>query len=60
MRVYLHALLASLDSGNVAGDTTADNDEVLLRLGGVGPPPSRHNSRQSGLGKSGAHGCARY
>jgi hypothetical protein len=27
---YLHPLLASLDGGNIAGDTAADNDQVLL------------------------------
>ncbi len=27
---YLHALLASLDSGDVSSDATSDNDQVLL------------------------------
>lgn len=38
---YLQTLLAGLDGGNVTGDTTSDDDEVLLlSLGGIKPPPS--------------------
>jgi hypothetical protein len=27
---HLHAFLASLDGGDISGDTTADDDKILL------------------------------
>lgn len=30
VQTYLQAFLASLDGGDIAGNTTADDDEVLL------------------------------
>lgn len=35
-KTYLQALLAGLDGGNIAGDTTTnDNEVLLLGLGGI-------------------------
>lgn len=49
---YLESLLTGLDSGDVASNATADNDEVLLlSLGGIRASPSRCNGRQGGLCK---------
>jgi hypothetical protein len=59
---HLEALLACLDGGDVASDTAADDDEVLLlSLGGVGASPSRDcDGGEGGPGESRANRSSRY
>lgn len=58
---HLEALLAGLDGGNVARNTTADNDQVLLlSLGSIRTPPSWQNDGKGGFGEGRADRGARY
>ena len=48
--MYLEALLASLDGGDIAGNTATDDDEVLLLCANVSLPAiNRSNANKESL-----------